>query len=613
MAGRQRNGDRARRGARPAPVLVAAGRALVALVLLAVAALTTAIARAADADAQSLPLAELQTVRLELRPVWSATERRIAVSLSFDAGGRHATPLELPTAWAGAHGFAEGIRNLRSTSRDARLVEGALPHQRRVLHPPRGTVTIAWDLVEYGNPQLTDRRFYQPLLRPEYALFFGHGAWVLPAWHPQQPLRAVIALHSLPKGWTAATSFGVLSGRDRTRFLAENIVPGTLRHAVYAFGDFRLYRTDIAGQPLWIALRGKFGFDDASFVGRTAALVRAQREFFGDTDFPFYLITLMPNDYLRGNNGGTGIHNAFAMHVPADFSVPGYAFEFLIGHENLHTWVPRRFGSMDSAEGVNDEALRYWFSEGFTNFLTHRLLLASGQWSLVQYAQALNGVIRGYELSEVRSRDNAAVRALFFSDRAVGQLPYQRGELLALRWDMQLRARGQSLAAVMRSLLLPAAPSAQRPPLATERLLAALEPHLGRSPREDVQRVIEQAGAMSYDDDLLGPCFFSEPTALARWELGFDGARSFRERQVLGLVPGTAAERAGLREGDRLRGFSVYGGDVDKDAELTVERDGQPIEIRYRPIAERSVPGVRYVLKPEAAQEPACQAWMALK
>lgn len=571
---------------------------------------STAAAVAAATDGQALPLLpDPQIVRLEVHPYWR-DERRFAILLSFDAGGRRETPIELPTAWAGATGLGEGIRNLRSTSRSTSITPGDLPHQRRVLHPPRGTVTVAWDLIEYGSGTLDQNRFYQPLLRPEYALFFGHGAWVLPSFHPQQPLRAAIALHGLPVGWTAASSFGVLERGERTRWQADRIVPATLRHAVFAFGDFRLRRVDLSGRPLWMAIRGKFGFDDAEFFHRTAALVRTQRAFFGDTSFAHFLVALVPNDAAR-EIGGTGVHNAFAMHASADLQVPGPDFEFLIGHESLHTWIPSRFGSMNSSEGANDEALRYWFSEGVTNFLTHRLLLASGHWSLAQYARAVSQVIRDYELSEARHRDNAAVRAQFFADRAIGDLPYQRGELLALRWDAQLRARGQTLAGVLRGLLLPPGPQPTRPPLATERLLDALTRVLGTGPRADVTRVVEQAGPIDYDPGLLGPCFVAEPVQHARWALGFDSERSLDTRRITGLVAGSAAERAGLREGDLLRAYAVFRGDVDRDAELTIERDGAPMEIRYRPMADAPVPGVRYRPADHADDDPACRAWLA--
>jgi predicted metalloprotease with PDZ domain len=390
---------------------------------------------------------------------------------------------------------------------------------------------------------------------------------------------------------------------------------GVLAHSVHALGDFRLQRVDIEGRPLWIALRGRHRFADADFVERSAALVRAQRAFFGEYDFRHYLITLMPNGLAQGSTGGTQIFNAFAMHVPADFEVPGPRFDHLIAHENLHTWVPSRFGAMDSAPDVNDEPLRYWFSEGFTNFLTHRLLVKAGQWSLDDYARTLNTMIRQFETSDARERDNRAVLALFFKDRAIGELPYQRGELLALHWDAQLRERGSSLAKVLRSLVLPRPSGVDRPPqaLATERLFAALEPLLGSQPRADVAALVDAAGPIPYRDTLLGPCFTMQPAEFRRFELGFDVAASIKARRLAGLVPGSAAAAAGLREGDVLKGWSIYGGDTERDALLQVERDGKVVDVSWRPVAATTVAGTRFEPRPQAETDPACRQWVSLK
>src|SRR5262249_24958113 len=163
--------------------------------------------------------------------------------------------------------------------------------------------------------------------------------------------------------------------------VAVRASPIAIRSAVYLGGDFRIHRREIDGRPLVIAMRGAWQFDDASFVDATAAVVRAHRTFWDDYDFPYYLISLLPNRFPRGASGGTGLDRAFAMHASSNFAVPGPVFENLIGHEDLHSWLPRRIGSM----GAN-EVQRYWFSEGFTDYLNHRLLVASGTWSLEDYA-----------------------------------------------------------------------------------------------------------------------------------------------------------------------------------------------------------------------------------
>jgi predicted metalloprotease with PDZ domain len=570
-----------------------------------------------------------QAVTITVEPRPDEIPPRLVVTVRTPAAGRSVTPVTLAQGWAGATGFPQGVQNLRVITPGARLLDAA-PFEcpanggdgsiaQRIAHPPSGELAYRYDLVEYGDPLLTDsRRFYQPLVRPDYAFFFGYAAWLLPRWNSDQRVRVQWRYTRLPAGWTVATSFEAMHARPETRSLAsapQLVEVGNLWHSVHALGDFRLHRVDLAGRPLWIALRGRHKFDDAAFFERTAALVRAQREFFGDEEFRHYLITLLPNGVEKGSAGGTQIFNAFAMHASRDFTVPGPQFEFLVAHENLHTWVPRRFGSMDSAPRVNDEPLRYWFSEGFTNFLTHRLLVKTGQWTLADYGRALSSTIGRYETSEARGRDNAAVLALFFKDWAIGDLPYQRGELLAMHWDAQLRERGGSLAQVLRALLQPPARSSTDnwPPLATERLLAALEPLLGRTPRDDVKQLIEHAGRVPYRDGLLGPCFAMQPVDLPRFQLGFDLAASMKDRKLAGLVPGSAAAAAGLREGDVLKGWSIYGGDTERNALLQVERDGKVVDITWRPVAAETAQAVRFEPRPQADTDPVCRQWMELQ
>lgn len=606
-----------------------------AAVALVLAIAGTAVAQPAAPHAGPAACAGLattaspQALSITVEPRPDEIPPRLVVTVRTPAAGRSVTPVMLPQGWAGAAGFGQGVRNLRVVSPGARLLDaepiacradgGDGATAQRIAHPRSGELVYRYDLVEYGDPLLTDsRRFYQPLVRPDYAFFFGYGAWLLPRWNDDQQVQVQWTFAHLPAGWSVATSFDAEPAQPRMRSVAwapQRVPVGALWHSVHALGDFRLQRVDIAGHPLWIALRGRHRFADADFVERSAALVRAQRAFFGEHDFQHYLITLMPNGLAQGSTGGTQIFNAFAMHVPADFEVPGPRFDHLIAHENLHTWVPSRFGAMDSAPDRNDEPLRYWFSEGFTNFLTHRLLVKTGQWSLDDYARTLNTMIRQFETSEARERDNRAVLALFFKDRAIGELPYQRGELLALHWDAQLRERGSSLAQVLRSLVLPRPSGADRPPqaLATDRLFAALEPLLGSQPRADVAALIDAAGPVPYRDTLLGPCFAMQPAQFRRFELGFDVAASIRARRLAGLVPGSAAAAAGLREGDVLKGWSIFGGDTERDALLQVERDGMVVDVRWRPVAATTVAGVRFEPRPQAGTDPACRQWMALQ
>lgn len=592
----------------------------------AAAALALVASMATVAHADSVPLGSTPVpVTITVQAQVATTGTRLHFRVQVPAAGRRATTLVFARSWGGATGLEQGVRNLSAASPGARLVD--LPGGRggdddnpvfyRIEHPPTGDLAYTYEIVEFGEPRLDDRRFFQPILRPDYAQAFGYGVLLLPVWAANQ--KMLVRWHfDLPAGWAVATSFGAEPAQAQARQVRwppQRVDQSMLRHSVIALGDFRLRSVRIEGQSLWVALRGSHPFSDGEFLGRTAALVRAQREFFGDHDFAHYLVTLIPNDFERGRASGTQVYNAFAMNVSRDFTVPSAPFEILVAHEGLHTWIPIRFGGMDSSPDARDQALRYWFSEGFTNFLMHRMLVQTGQWSVEDYARNLNGVIRKYESSEARERDNAVVRELFFTDRAVGDLPYQRGELLALHWDAQLRSRGTSLAALLKALVLPTRDRGAHgeAALATDRLLVALRPALGDAPRGDVEQIVERGAPIPYRDALLGPCFTMQPAVYARYELGFDFEATLKDRRVTGVVPNGAAAGAGLREGDAIRRAFIDHGDIDRDVTMQIERDGQVVDLAWRPVSREHVQAARFAPRPQAETDPACRAWMALQ
>jgi predicted metalloprotease with PDZ domain len=93
---------------------------------------------------------------------------------------------------------------------------------------------------------------------------------------------------------------------------------------------------------------------------------------------------------------------------------------------------------------------------------------------------------------------------------------------------------------------------------------------------------------------------------LQRYELGFEPAVLVEpERIVRGLVPGSAAERAGLRNGDRiLKPVPQDAIQGDQEARLTLEirRDGRDFLISYRPRGE-TVPAWQWERIPTVAEE----------
>ena len=77
---------------------------------------------------------------------------------------------------------------------------------------------------------------------------------------------------------------------------------------------------------------------------------------------------------------------------------------------------------------------------------------------------------------------------------------------------------------------------------------------------------------------------------LERYELGFEPAVLIEaDRIVRGLIPGSAADRAGLRNGDRILKpvpQDAIQGDQQALLTLQVQRVGEEFELSYRPRGE---------------------------
>ena len=535
-------------------------------------------------------------------------EPRIEVRMRLMGSPRGETRLRLSREWGGVSDFHRGIRRFSGE-------DGGAPGEWIAKHPVAEPIELRYELVNARagmdrDAPLAPGDFYRNAIGRTFFQLFGHGTFLVPDHLIEgRPIRVCVEVTGLPSTWTFATN-NLPSERGGTRRWTFVATRAQLAATLLIAGDFRILRRDVAGRVLDVAIRGDWKFSDSAFADATARVVEAQRRFWNDLDFPHFLIALIPNNLDSGSSGGTGLDNAFALHGSRDFSVPGPAFNFLIAHEHLHTWIPHRLGTMGP-----DEAARYWFSEGFTNYLSHRLLLRTGLWKLEDYAQALNRTLEVYFNSPVREAPNSHIVANFWKDGAAQALPYQRGELFALHLAHRLAGAGHSLDAQLRGLRLGASQLAREgssgaSDLAVSRLRAALRPLLGASLDEDIEAHIEAGRTVPIDAGFLGPCFHGEWVEKPRFELGFDRDRTFGEKRVAGVVPGSAAERAGLRDGMAIERLSVYFGDLERDATVQVrEADGTVREIKYKPLAATPVKVPQFRVKEGSAHDRACRDW----
>lgn len=553
-------------------------------------------------------------LRYRVAPRYESTPRRLDVELSFPAEGRHESWLRLQAGWAGIKDFGAALTPAPEQSASVKLLPSPDANRWKVEHSPDGLVKVSYQIraaledPDNGKAQPSEQLF-RAQLGATWFQFFGYA--VLPsveAWDDTRSGRMCLSVIQ-PEGHVGPVLGSYFDGQVRPRADAE--FQGThaqLHHAFYAGGSgWRVIERILGTGPVVVASRGDQALEDKRFAEQVTSLLEAHRRFWDDDSSPRQTVVRTPNNSQK-NYTGTLVRQAAVLHVSQDIVANNDSFEFLIGHENLHLWLPNRLGGHGS--GNDEQAARsYWLSEGFTDYYTHRLLLAGDLWTLDHYATELTRVLRTYWRSPARNATAESIAPRFFSDRDAGRQMYARGELLAMRWDRQLRTKSPSgLDGLVRGLLLTPEQAAKAEP-AQERVLQALTSELGPNPREQVQAYIAAGRSFDLDEGLAGPCFELGWVDIPRWVLGFDPA-SFAKHAAVGVVDGGPAQRAGLRNGMTLMGWSVYGGDISREVVLKVKSEDGDKELRYLPIDGATDRSPMLSVRPGAAVDSACQAWI---
>lgn len=502
---------------------------------------------------------------------------KISVSFIGDADG--STEIELPNEWGGQTELYKAITEVRIVSKEATISDSSSPHIKTITHRPGEKITLEYTLKQdFTGPLRNDFR-YRPVFQNDHVHWIGYTVWVRPKWNDADDINVTFDWRGLPKEWTLADSYGT-GGRKRT----AQILFEDLGRTITVAGDFRTSKTLAAGKPVNVAIRGKWNFADSELTEMVRRVIESQREFWKDYSQEKFLVTLVPLE--EGPNafsfGGTGLQDSFALFATQNAEVA--RLRGLLAHEYFHSWNPTALGKMGEPEQHV-----YWFSEGFTEFYTYQLLHRSGIISEAEFIDSYNGLIREYYMLPTRNEPNERIVRDFWNDRNVGRLPYLRGLMFATNLNAEIkRVSGgrYSLDNVMFDL---AAANLAKPQTITADLLrAAFQKYLGYDPAGLIERQIVNGELIAPMPDALGADISLENVEIPVFDLGFDFDKFAKERIVSGVVPGSAAHDAGLRNGQtRNGGVSLTFGDTTNPIELKV-KDGEALKVvKYVPAAKK--------------------------
>jgi predicted metalloprotease with PDZ domain len=514
-------------------------------------------------------------------PVIADKKMSLVITLEFNGGPTGKAKLQLPSYWAGQQHAENSITELKALSAGAILTDTKSPSEKKLQFPPGSIVRISYVLAKDWDGPLNGRTRFRADLSLEYFHLIGKTALVYPDMDEHQKVDLHFDWQKLPSEWSLATSFGT----DRCQSFR-----GTLHDALnslFVGGDYRIYRTTIAGNALNFAIRGKWSFTDDEWVNQVGKIIEFERAFWHDNNFPYFLVTLTQLDQDYGSTGGTALTNVFMVHLSRLDPFSSEAIR-TIAHETFHTWNPLRMGDRPGSDYSAS-----WFSEGFTVYYADLMLFRAGLISFPDYVSALDEKLRQYELHEgIDVTLGDFIRRHSADHSALDQLDYRRGAVLAIWLDTSIRqksANQSSLDKLMFDLVRQNEEyerhHAGKPlALTNRRIFHAAAKYLDRESRMRLRIYVERGGPIQVQARALGPCTELTNETLENFDLGFD-RRSTRsdDKVVFGVEPGSEAYKAGLRDGHQLLNSSIHNGDPSKQVRLTINTaDGDQV-IAYYP------------------------------
>jgi len=460
----------------------------------------------------------------------------LSVELRFTGDPSGRTRVHLPEEWASER---ELWRHVEAIEVDgARAVTEDGPAVRVVDADPNADLVMRYRVVSaYDHePSAADGQPFAPIVRPTWFYAFGEALFAEPHEDPDRPASFA---------WVGAPSdFGFASDLEH---LPAHAVVGDVRNSIVLGGPaIAHFHETIGDAPIHVAIHGGFGFEHRAFVDMARTILTAERDFWGEHGEPFTIVLApLRAEPGRSSLGGTGRSDGFTIMMSDD--APIDPVRHLIAHEYFHTWNPERLGGMPvgDAEGQDAppelEMSGKWFTEGFTEFYTWRLLLRAGLYTLEDFVAVWNRALLEYANSPVKNEPNARIVADYWTVPDVGQLPYRRGPLFAALVDQQLRtatAGARDLDDVLHAMQasLRAAPDRARAPDAATAFPAAYVAAGGPDLGPLVLRYIERGETIELPADVFGGCIRVVTMP------GASGRPTVQRLEIVGAT--TPAERA---------------------------------------------------------------------
>ena len=404
-----------------------------------------------------------------------------------------------------------------------------------------------------------------------------------------------IVFDDVPPPWKIASELP--PGPERNSFTAESY--DALVDAPAEAGQFQEFAFDNDGAHFRVVVDATRG-DNDHLEDYLRRITGYELSLMGGPPFKEYTFFFHIGSYADVGGGGMEHCNSTAIAATSVQTAAAIA-----AHEFFHAWNVKRIRPQ-SLEPVDYTKAQYtralWFAEGVTSTYAAYTLERTGLWTKSRFYQDLASQIGELESRPARawqSVEESSLDAWFekyddynLPDRSISY--YNKGQIIGVLLDLSIRdstGDRESLDDVLRRMNDEYA-KAGKFYNGSEAIRAVAEEVSGRSFQDFFQRYVSGTDEIPYDDFLGKAGLKLEMDVAKRADLGFQPEVSpGGEIAVSALEPDSAAEAAGLREGDIIqssgkstpRNLDEWLRDRNPGDRVTlrVEREGHESEISF--------------------------------
>jgi predicted metalloprotease with PDZ domain len=508
--------------------------------------------RAGPAPAAPLRSAPLTNLRYEITfDSTLALERTIKVAATFDVSGPGPVLLSWPEWTPGAYEmswYPRWVSDFEATANDKPLAWDKLDYDTWRVQPQGArTMTVRFN---YLADSLDNAIAWA---RPDFAFF--NGTNLLPYPEGRDPsFSATVSIKTQPN-WVVAT--GMTASQGERTYRESNY--HDLVDRPFFVGRFDYDSQQVAG--VWTRLAT---YPAGSVAGQMrtqlweqiSKMIPAESAVFGETPWPNYTIMMV---FERGFGGGSALEHQnshLGIYNPQFLGNPILAS--ITAHEIFHAWnvkrmrpaemVPYRYDRMEPTPWL-------WVSEGITDYYADLTLVRSGIVNTDQFLGVTAGKIGTVASTPPTALEDASLTTWIHPTDGSQYLYYQKGSLAGFMLDVMIRDASDnrhSLDDVMREVYRTTYKKG-RGFTGADWWGAVSRAAGGKSFADFKAKYVEGRERYPWNEMLPLAGLRAVADTIREPRLGVASGQDSAGAIVVSAVqPGSAAEEAGIKTGDRL-------------------------------------------------------------